>query len=442
MASHDSASPASDLETPVSATPLAGGVSGGRLAAARALQGRIGNAAAARALMREPEGSPPPAAVAPAGAAPPPAAAPSNVKGSYKLTYTHTFDQTPPTKIPPIFEYEGVKIGGELEFEPEGPGGGEENKGASSSTKIAPIAGASSKSGHGAGPNVGGEVKQESALDPVVGGILDGVQPKFDRGIQFTSRDGLEAGGGVEFEGKAHSFAVHFKIVEWEPGSKPKFGVVEPEFKEVEFSKPHVSVPGLGTGTLKFSGKVALIVGPDLVKLVEELVERFGKEVVIDAAFDAGIALVGVATVAATVWEMLYAEQEGREEMDAVLAARDDIVAYCSAYAAVSQGYEHKGGGKAAEEGAAAARAALKKGAKGTKPEGLVADAKRAAGGDIKMEVYPLFRAEARKKLVADWNRNHRVKSALYSIVLMGDIDGGPLGGYFDQVIWADRFPG
>ncbi len=61
-----------------------------------------------------------------------------------------------------------------------------------------------------------------------------------------------------------------------------------------KWSAPAVEIPGWGVGKLTFTGKLAAVFQPNYKEIGEWLSEQLAKEVVVDLAFDASIALVGV----------------------------------------------------------------------------------------------------------------------------------------------------
>ena len=388
------------------------------------LQRSAGNAAVARALQRAPDPGAPPS---------PPPAAPGGVSTSTsrKVPISKDFPIKPPTPLGPI-EFEGMEATGELEFEPpatsQAPAA---PTGPSTDLKVSTVEG-----GGSSGPAVGEEVKLEHAF----GERVLGYTPKLSGGSKITNQ-GIEIGAEFAFEGQNTAGALQFQILDWKAGQEPKVGVAKYE-SSGKWSAPAVEIPGWGVGKLTFTGKLAAVFQPNYKEIGEWLSEQLAKEVVVDLAFDASIALVGVATLVATWYEMAYAEAEGNDEMKAALKAKSDVLAFCHAYASVLQGFEANRAGAGAQ-GATAAEQILAKGeaSTGTPRAALTAAAQKRGkeGHDFSLEVYDGVRSTARDALKTKYESEHKVKSFL--VHLAGQEGGGPLVSYFDQLVPADRMP-
>ena len=388
------------------------------------LQRSAGNAAVARALQRAPDPGAPPS---------PPPAAPGGVSTSTsrKVPISKDFPIKPPMPLGPI-EFEGMEATGELEFEPpatsQAPAA---PTGPSTDLKVSTVEG-----GGSSGPAVGEEVKLEHAF----GERVLGYTPKLSGGSKITNQ-GIEIGAEFAFEGQNTAGALQFQILDWKAGQEPKVGVAKYE-SSGKWSAPAVEIPGWGVGKLTFTGKLAAVFQPNYKEIGEWLSEQLAKEVVVDLAFDASIALVGVATLVATWYEMAYAEAEGNDEMKAALKAKSDVLAFCHAYASVLQGFEANRAGAGAQ-GATAAEQILAKGeaSTGTPRAALTAAAQKRGkeGHDFSLEVYDGVRSTARDSLKTKYESEHKVKSFL--VHLAGQEGGGPLVSYFDQLVPADRMP-
>ena len=187
---------------------------------------------------------------------------------------------------------------------------------------------------------------------------------------------------------------------------------------------------------VKITPKVTpkLVIEPNYVKLGQWL----AREAVFDAAMDFAVLGVGVATIAATAYEMAYAAEEGQQEMQAALQAKADIISYCKAYDTVMKGFDLPAGSRAAEGGAAAKQVLASRANVGL-PREAISAAARQSGRDFALDVYPALRQQTRQELIRKWDSEHKVKAFLVSLV-SGE-GGGPLVSYFDQLVPAERMP-
>lgn len=211
---------------------------------------------------------------------------------SAKFSIIKEFENQPAIPLGPI-EYEGLEVEGELEWQPAEQNRPEEDhtpKTGSTEVKVASIGGVSDGT-----LGSGVEAKVEHAF----GTRLLGATPKVAGGGKMTNQ-GIEIGTEFELEGEHKSTVIHGELMEWEPGRSPKFGVLKYE-DNVNVITPAINIPGLGQGTIKFTGKLTGVFQPNYKEIEKWVSEKFGKEVLVDSAFDLGIIAVGVATIGATI---------------------------------------------------------------------------------------------------------------------------------------------
>ena len=128
--------------------------------------------------------------------------------------------------------------------------------------------------------------------------------------------------------------------------------------------------------------------------------------------------------------------------MAAALRAKADIVGYCRAYSSVLLGLDSNNSEGAPAAGAAAAEKQLNtvETVNGIPRAAAVAaaiDSNRVDAHDFTMDVYPDARDQTRKQLIANYEGEHWIKTAL--VHLAGQEGGGPLIDYFYQLVPAAR---